>query len=317
MRKITALAGALALVLGGAAADEAKKAAPDSKSPDAPKPLPKPTLPQGTPAEQVKTLIRQYDEAAANFLKRYQTAESEAEQEKLFDLYFPVPDDYAILLVQVAEEHPKDPAAFDALLWAAGHSRPLPDKSELPFARASKVLVRDYLDSPKIGPFCMRLRYNSEDPAAVDILRRVWTKNPDKGARAQAGFALAKLLRQRANWPRAFERMTPEQVANFEKAYGKEGVAALRRIDAAGERKEAEKVLEGLTQDKDYAAATADYGNKKVAVGELAGRELFEIRRLRPGQPAPEIAGEDIDGQKFKLSDYRGKVVLLDFWGHW
>jgi hypothetical protein len=22
-------------------------------------------------------------------------------------------------------------------------------------------------------------------------------------------------------------------------------------------------------------------------------------------------------GRKFKLSDYRGKVVLLDFWGHW
>jgi predicted Zn finger-like uncharacterized protein len=34
-------------------------------------------------------------------------------------------------------------------------------------------------------------------------------------------------------------------------------------------------------------------------------------------QPAPEIDGEDIDGKKFKLSDYRGKVILLDFWGHW
>lgn len=35
------------------------------------------------------------------------------------------------------------------------------------------------------------------------------------------------------------------------------------------------------------------------------------------GKAAPEIDGEDIDGQRFKLSDYRGKVVLLDFWGHW
>ena len=32
---------------------------------------------------------------------------------------------------------------------------------------------------------------------------------------------------------------------------------------------------------------------------------------------APEIQGEDIDGKRFKLSDYRGKVVVLDFWGHW
>ncbi len=32
---------------------------------------------------------------------------------------------------------------------------------------------------------------------------------------------------------------------------------------------------------------------------------------------APEIVGEDVDGVPFKLSDYRGKVVVLDFWGNW
>ncbi len=32
---------------------------------------------------------------------------------------------------------------------------------------------------------------------------------------------------------------------------------------------------------------------------------------------APDIEGQDVDGQKFKLSDYRGKVVLIDFWGDW
>lgn len=32
------------------------------------------------------------------------------------------------------------------------------------------------------------------------------------------------------------------------------------------------------------------------------------------GIPAPEIEGKDIDGNWFKLSDHRGKVVLLDCW---
>ncbi len=38
---------------------------------------------------------------------------------------------------------------------------------------------------------------------------------------------------------------------------------------------------------------------------------------LAVGKVAPEIVGEDVDGKKFKLSDYRGKVVVLDFWGDW
>lgn len=32
---------------------------------------------------------------------------------------------------------------------------------------------------------------------------------------------------------------------------------------------------------------------------------------------APQIAGLDVEGVAFRLSDYRGKVVLLDFWGNW
>lgn len=49
----------------------------------------------------------------------------------------------------------------------------------------------------------------------------------------------------------------------------------------------------------------------------LAVDLIYEAALLEPGLPAPEIAGEDLDGVPFRLSDYRGKVVLLDFWGDW
>ena len=94
-------------------------------------------------------------------------------------------------------------------------------------------------------------------------------------------------------------------------------IAELKRGDAAALRKEYEELLERVESDKDYAATVVERGNAKVTLGELAGRELFALRNLQPGKPSPEIEGEDIDGVKFKLSDYRGKVVLLDFWGHW
>jgi len=41
----------------------------------------------------------------------------------------------------------------------------------------------------------------------------------------------------------------------------------------------------------------------------------FEIEHLRVGQVVPDFELPDQDGTPFKLSDYRGQVVLLDFWG--
>jgi cytochrome oxidase Cu insertion factor (SCO1/SenC/PrrC family) len=35
---------------------------------------------------------------------------------------------------------------------------------------------------------------------------------------------------------------------------------------------------------------------------------------LAVGQAAPDIIGTDTDGQPLKLSDQRGRVVLLSFW---
>lgn len=43
----------------------------------------------------------------------------------------------------------------------------------------------------------------------------------------------------------------------------------------------------------------------------------FEKTRLQIGMEAPDIFGKDLDGVPFKLSDYRGKVIVLDFWGDW
>jgi peroxiredoxin len=48
-----------------------------------------------------------------------------------------------------------------------------------------------------------------------------------------------------------------------------------------------------------------------------AQAKLFANPELGIGKPAPEIAGEDIDGNPIQLGDYKGKVVVLFFWGDW
>jgi cytochrome oxidase Cu insertion factor (SCO1/SenC/PrrC family) len=48
-----------------------------------------------------------------------------------------------------------------------------------------------------------------------------------------------------------------------------------------------------------------------------AGSKPGKAAVVREGEPAPDIVGTDQDGKQLKLSDYRGKVVLLDFWASW
>ena len=45
--------------------------------------------------------------------------------------------------------------------------------------------------------------------------------------------------------------------------------------------------------------------------------KVLAAEGMTVGKTAPEITGADVDGKQFKLSEYRGKVVMLDFWGDW
>ncbi|HUR26713.1 MAG TPA: hypothetical protein VM509_00890 [Planctomycetota bacterium] len=56
---------------------------------------------------------------------------------------------------------------------------------------------------------------------------------------------------------------------------------------------------------------------RKRAWGEFCDEKLFVLENLAVGSVVPEIEAVDLSGVKFKLSDYRGKVVMIDFWGHW
>ena len=81
----------------------------------------------------------------------------------------------------------------------------------------------------------------------------------------------------------------------------------------AGEeqREEARQLL--MTLKEKYGELDAD--RKRTYAALATG--VLQSMEIAPGKPAPEIEGKDLDGVPFKLSDYRGKVVLLDFWGHW
>lgn len=74
------------------------------------------------------------------------------------------------------------------------------------------------------------------------------------------------------------------------------------------------------TDEQKAKAAELLAAAEKLATGDLAERlaaPRFEKENLQIGKTAPDIVGEDVEGVPFKLTDYRGKVVVLDFWGFW
>jgi peroxiredoxin len=44
---------------------------------------------------------------------------------------------------------------------------------------------------------------------------------------------------------------------------------------------------------------------------------IYELEHLQPGMSAPPFSAETLDGKKVSLNDFRGKVVLLNFWATW
>lgn len=64
-----------------------------------------------------------------------------------------------------------------------------------------------------------------------------------------------------------------------------------------------------------YKKVRDEHGSTTYA--DLAKGYIFDLEHLQVGMIAPDFAAADEKGTSFKLSEYRGKTVLLMFWGGW
>jgi thiol-disulfide isomerase/thioredoxin/uncharacterized protein YukE len=56
---------------------------------------------------------------------------------------------------------------------------------------------------------------------------------------------------------------------------------------------------------------------KKTSLGKEIKQELDELKAGSPGATAFQFASQELRGGELKLTDFRGKYVLIDFWASW
>src|SRR5262249_39229914 len=92
------------------------------------------------------------------------------------------------------------------------------------------------------------------------------------------------------------------------------GTAMLASADKSAE---GEKYLTRVQKEFGDVVYGRMWGGKPATLGQMAGYALFEANCLVIGKPAPETAAQDLDGKAVKLTDLKGKVVILDYWATW
>lgn len=259
--------------------------------------------PDASPMGTLAAIQRQYQDALA----AYQQAEEDASaptpkptpnlspwqefDKKQADLFMSA--------VKLAEANPKSDVGFAALEWTLQIARAYYLPAGAP---ALELLAQQYADNPKIGTLVAYLayylpssRYPSRVPA-VELLKAVLSKNPDRTARGQAALGLAWLKEH-------------ELLESSETSLGEHDSLSIQAID----------VLKSFVRDYGDCPNLRTAGALPATntLGEEAEVDLFRLQHLQIGQLAPEIEGEDLDGVRFKLSDYRSRVVLLVFWASW
>ncbi len=227
------------------------------------------------------TIVERLDKARKEHSKSMENATDEAEQEKLQEQR---PGEAFIPEFQaVAREAKGTEVAAKAWMRVAEIAADFGRKPDA--IEALDTLMEAHIASPALeslpGLVSRRLGSFLGKEKTEKTLRTLIEKSPHKTIQAASMFTVASSIVKD-------KKATPERTA--------EARALMAKL-----QKEYVGVVDSRKQD--FAAQ--------------AEAVLFEMDFLQIGKVAPDFEVTDENGVKFKLSDYRGKVVVVDFWGNW
>lgn len=186
--------------------------------------------------------------------------------------------------------------------------RGLPDYNLGPWADVKPDVVRaarDFAGTPGAVPFLLwtvgssvRTAEHGDAIAAIEEL-------------LASHAADERVIRVANSLPRYRRTLGVERALELAKAYeravpGVESRAAFALASVQIERPEGDRLSKAL------GALIARYPETRAARNAAGWK--FEMERLQVGMTVPDVAGTTLDGEPFRLSEHRGKVVVLEFW---
>jgi hypothetical protein len=299
------------------------------------------------PAKELAAIKKDWAEAQQAFYKAYREAKTDDERKKVLKEKQPKPDKYGERALKLADANANGPVAFEALGWILGNAPGTPAAQKaLPKLKDKLAAIADLAElhkvATKLPSFGMaslaavvaeKAKKNLDHPQAVPLL--VWvgqatlyggTKETNKLYNDTIDllverFPERKELAPLPSWlaqdddppwaEKQLRRLLAKNPAGEPKSLAKFALASVLKNKDEASQPEAEKLFGDILEQAANVKGWSGQSLKDEAKKELADMKLHGL-----GKPA-EIKGEDLDGKAFKLSDYKGKVVLLDFWGNW
>lgn len=229
-------------------------------------------------AAEIRSIIDEYENSVRANTQKIIAATTEEERNK-YRSTIPSAGPYATKMMKLVQANLAEPDVVKGVSWLVTGAAGFPEGQE-----ALKMLGSTFADCKGIAEAVKQLEYHGLP--AEPILKAVIEKNPNREEKAAALYSL--------------------------------GAVHFKNFDASADRVSGEaskqKALDAFQQ---LNAGFADVTIQGFNLSDFAAKMLFEMTSLQVGSEAPEIEGKDAEGQAVKLSDYRGKHVIVIFWGGW
>ncbi len=194
---------------------------------------------------------------------------------------------YLPAMMKLAEQNKGSDIEIEVLKWVCGQHTVVGASTNYgPLQRAAASrLLNEYRNRAELADAVSSIVYRL--PNSYHAAEQLMASS-DHDVQGQARYVAAKMLSQRYR-----DQYNGNRYNSNKKRLRRESIRLCREIAA------------------EYS--DVDHWHFET-LGKAAEMLLFQLEHLIKGKIAPEIEGVDLQGQSMKLSDFRGKVVVIHYW---